>query len=190
MQASSDLSVLDFDIPFSVCFVQAAGIELLTAIGIMATVTWQVLIVGVLATIAAKYVQVCSQLCTTLLHTCFLIKRKKLLNSKFFLWWMKGYYQPSARELMRINGTTKAPIMNYATETSLGVATIRAFNMEERFFQNYLKLVDTDASTFLYSNATLEWLILRTEALQNITLFTAALLLVYQPKGYVAPGTC
>lgn len=103
---------------------------------------------------------------------------------------MKGYYQPSARELMRINGTTKAPIMNYATETSLGVATIRAFNMEERFFQNYLKLVDTDASTFLYSNATLEWLILRTEALQNITLFTAALLLVYQPKGYVAPGTC
>lgn len=89
---------------------------------------------------------------------------------------------------MRINGTTKAPVMSYAGETALGVATIRAFNMEERFFQNYLKLVDTDASTFLYSNATLEWLILRTEALQNITLFATAFLIVYLPTGYIAPG--
>ncbi|KAL8122788.1 ABC transporter C family member 8-like isoform X1 [Apium graveolens] len=155
-RASSDLSTLDFDIPFSFCFVLAGGIELFTTIGIMASVTWQVLIVGIVATVSTKYLQ--------------------------------GYYQPSARELMRINGTTKAPVMSYAGETALGVATIRAFNMEERFFNNYLKLVDTDASTFLYSNATLEWLILRTEALQNMTLFTAAFLIVYLPSGYVAPG--
>lgn len=155
-RASSDLSTLDFDISFSFCFVLAGGIDLITTIGIMASVTWQVLIVGIVATVSTKYLQ--------------------------------GYYQPSARELMRINGTTKAPVMSYAGETALGVATIRAFNMEERFFLNYLKLVDTDASTFLYSNATLEWLILRTEALQNMTLFTAAFLIVYLPTGYVAPG--
>ncbi|KAK2997380.1 hypothetical protein RJ639_025805 [Escallonia herrerae] len=155
-RASSDLSVLDFDIPFSTAFVLAAGIELLATIGIMASVTWPVLIVGILATIASKYVQ--------------------------------GYYQVSARELMRINGTTKAPVMNYTAETSLGVATIRAFNMADRFFQNYLKLVDTDAVTFFFSSATLEWLVLRTETLQNLTLFTAALLLVLLPKGNVPPG--
>lgn len=90
---------------------------------------------------------------------------------------------------MRINGTTKAPVMSYAGETALGVVTVRAFNMEERFLRKYLKLVDTDASTFLYSNATLEWLILRAETLQNMTLFTAAFLIVYLPTGYVAPGT-
>lgn len=89
---------------------------------------------------------------------------------------------------MRINGTTKAPVMNYAAETSLGVVTIRAFNMAERFFQNYLKLIDTDAKLFLYSNASLEWLILRVEALQNLTLFTAASLLIFLPKGGIAPG--
>ncbi|CAK9165293.1 unnamed protein product [Ilex paraguariensis] len=155
-RASSDLSVLDFDIPFSISFVLAAATELLATIGVMASVTWQVLIVGIFATVASKYVQ--------------------------------GYYQASARELMRINGTTKAPVMNYAAETSLGVATIRAFNMEDRFFQNYLKLVDTDAKVFFFSNAALEWLVLRTEALQNLTLFTASFLLVLLPKGYVAPG--
>ncbi|KAI9109523.1 hypothetical protein K1719_019577 [Acacia pycnantha] len=56
------------------------------------------------------------------------------------------YFQASSRELMRINGTTKAPvIMNFASETSLGVVTVRAFNMADRFYQGHLKLVDTDA---------------------------------------------
>ncbi|CAL5438817.1 unnamed protein product [Camellia sinensis] len=155
-RASSDLCVVDFDIPFSFAFVVAPLIESVAIIGIMASVTWQVLFVAFFATAASKYVQ--------------------------------GYYQASARELMRINGTTKAPVMNYAAETSLGVVTIRAFNMANRFFQNYLKLVDNDAKLFFYSNATMEWLILRVEALQNLTLFTAVFLLVLLPKGYVDPG--
>lgn len=78
--------------------------------------------------------------------------------------------------------------MNYTAETSLGVITIRAFNMVDRFFQNYLKLVDTDAILFFHSNAVMEWLVLRIEAIQNFTLFTAAFLLILIPKGYVAPG--
>ncbi|KVI05881.1 AAA+ ATPase domain-containing protein [Cynara cardunculus var. scolymus] len=84
------------------------------------------------------------------------------------------------RELIRINGITKAPVANYASETSLGVTTIRAFKMEDKFFKNYLKLVDVDASTFIFTNATLEWLVLRAEALQNLTLFTAAFFLPSQ----------
>ncbi|CAL5373911.1 unnamed protein product [Camellia sinensis] len=155
-RASSDLCVVDFDIPFSFAFVVAPLIESVAIIGIMASVTWQVLFVAFFATVASKYVQ--------------------------------GYYQASARELIRINGTTKAPVMNYAAETSLGVVTIRAFNMANRFFQNYLKLVDNDAKLFFSSNATMEWLILRVEALQNLTLFTAVSLLVLLPKGYVDPG--
>ncbi|GMY34551.1 ABC transporter C family member 8-like isoform X1 [Fagus crenata] len=155
-RASSDLSILDFDIPFSTIFVVSGATEILTTIGIMASVTWQVLIVAILAIVAAKYVQ--------------------------------GYYQPSARELIRINGTTKAPVMNYAAETSLGVVTIRAFNMVDKFFENYLKLIDTDAGLFFYSNAAMEWLVLRIEVLQNLTLFTAAFLLVLLPKGFIAPG--
>ncbi|KAJ0595167.1 putative ABC-type xenobiotic transporter [Helianthus annuus] len=155
-RASSDLSVIDFDIPFSFAYVAASGIELLAMICIMASVTWQVLIVAIFGLVATKYAQ--------------------------------GYYQPNARELMRINGTTKAPVMNFASETSLGVATIRAFKMQDRFFKEYLKLVDTDATTFFFSNASLEWLVLRTEAFSNLTLFTASFLLVFIPNGFVPPG--
>ncbi|XP_071742425.1 ABC transporter C family member 8-like isoform X2 [Rutidosis leptorrhynchoides] len=155
-RASSDLSVVDFDIPVGFIYVVGSGLELLAIIFVMASVTWQVLIVAVLGLAATKYVQ--------------------------------GYYQPTARELMRINGTTKAPVMNYASETSLGVATIRAFKMQDRFFKDYLKLVDTDASTFMFSNATLEWLVLRIETLANVTLFIASFLLVLLPKGFVPSG--
>ncbi|KAK7381741.1 hypothetical protein VNO80_00288 [Phaseolus coccineus] len=155
-RASSDMSILDFDIPFSTIFVTAEVTELLTMIVIMASVTWQVLIVAVLAMVASKYIQ--------------------------------GYYQASAREIIRISGTTKAPLMNFTAETYLGVVSIRAFNMADRFFKNYLNLVDTDAAMFFHSNAAIEWLILRIEVLQNLTFFTAALLLVLLPKGYVAPG--
>ena len=89
---------------------------------------------------------------------------------------------------MRINGTTKAPVMNFASETSLGVVTVRAFNMGERFFQKFLKLVDTDAKLFFHYNVATEWLILRIEVLQNLTLFTEALLIILLPKGLVPPG--
>ncbi|KAJ0007460.1 hypothetical protein Pint_28843 [Pistacia integerrima] len=63
--------------------------------------------------------------------------------------YVQGYYPSSARELMRMNGTTKAPILNFA-----------AFNMMDMFFQNYLKLVDMDARLFFHSNAATERLVL------------------------------
>lgn len=58
LQASSDLSILDFDIPYAITFVASVIIEILVTIGIMASVTWQVLIVAVPAMVASKFVQV------------------------------------------------------------------------------------------------------------------------------------
>jgi len=78
--------------------------------------------------------------------------------------------------------------MNFAAETSLGVVTVRAFGMVDRFFKNYLKLVDTDASLFFHSNVAMEWVVIRVEALQNLTVITAALLIILLPRGYVSPG--
>ncbi|KDO38191.1 hypothetical protein CISIN_1g011713mg [Citrus sinensis] len=101
--------------------------------------------------------------------------------------YIQGYYLSSARELMRMNGTTKAPIVNFAAETSQGVVSIRAFKMMDMFFENYLKLVDTDARLFFHSNAATEWLVLRIETLQNLIILTAALLIVLLPGKHL-PG--
>jgi len=58
MQASSDLSILDFDIPYSITFVASIAIEVLVIICVMASVTWQVLIVAVPAMVGSIYIQV------------------------------------------------------------------------------------------------------------------------------------
>jgi ATP-binding cassette, subfamily C (CFTR/MRP), member 1 len=62
VQASSDLSILDFDIPYSMAFVTTGSIEVVTTILVMGTVTWQVLVVAVPVTITMIYVQV--SICT------------------------------------------------------------------------------------------------------------------------------
>ncbi|KAF8747856.1 hypothetical protein HU200_013133 [Digitaria exilis] len=53
----SDLSILDFDIPYSMAFVITGGIEVVTTVLVMGTVTWQVLIVAIPVTITMVYVQ-------------------------------------------------------------------------------------------------------------------------------------
>lgn len=95
----------------------------------------------------------------------------------------------SARELVRINGTTKAPVMNSAAESLLGTVTIRTFGMIDRFIATNLQLIDTDASLFYYTAGTLEWVLLRVEALQNLTIFTSSLFLVLLPPTVISPGT-
>ncbi|ERN15280.1 hypothetical protein AMTR_s00056p00226840 [Amborella trichopoda] len=155
-RASSDMSLLDFDIPYSISFALCPLIELISTLIIMCTVTWQVLFAAIPVILITYYIQ--------------------------------GYYQSSARELVRINGTTKAPVMNCAAETSLGVVTIRAFSAMERFIYHNLRLIDTDARLFFYTNTALEWVLLRVEALQNIVLFTATIFLVLVPPGTITPG--
>jgi len=58
MQASSDLSILDFDIPYSTTFVICVPSEILATIGVMVLVTWPVLIAAIPSIVASKYVQV------------------------------------------------------------------------------------------------------------------------------------
>ncbi|KAH7677213.1 Xenobiotic-transporting ATPase protein [Dioscorea alata] len=155
-RASSDMSVIDFQVPYSLVFTLVSVIEVIGTVSVMATVTWQVLIIAIPISFVARHVQ--------------------------------AYYLASARKLVRINGTTKAPITNYAAETSNGVITIKAFSMKEWFIENNLKLIDTDATMFFHTIAAMEWVLLRVEALQNLTIFTSTILLALLPQGTITPG--
>uniref|UniRef100_R7W817 ABC transporter C family member 8 n=1 Tax=Aegilops tauschii TaxID=37682 RepID=R7W817_AEGTA len=155
-RASSDLSVLDFDIPYSMAFVVTGSVEVVTTVIVMGTVTWQVLVVAIPVTLTMVYVQ--------------------------------RYYMESARELVRINGTTKAPVMNYASESILGVVTIRAFSATDSFIYNNLQLIDNDATMFFHTIAAQEWVLIRVEALQSLTILTFSLFLVLVPPGVISPG--
>ena len=57
MQASSDLSILDFDVPYTMTFVISGTIEVAATIVIMIMVTWQVVLVVVPVVIVLLYIQ-------------------------------------------------------------------------------------------------------------------------------------
>ncbi|OEL13321.1 ABC transporter C family member 8 [Dichanthelium oligosanthes] len=107
-RASSDLSILDFDIPYSMAFVTTGSIEVVTTVLVM--------------------------------------------------------------------------------ESILGVVTIRAFAAAERFIHSNMQLIDTDATLFFHTVAAQEWVLIRVEALQSLTIITAALFLVLVPPGTISPG--
>ncbi|KAK3227972.1 hypothetical protein Dsin_007834 [Dipteronia sinensis] len=87
------------------------------------------------------------------------------------------YYLSSAKELMRMNGTTKSSIASYLAESIAGATTIRAFGEEDGFFSKSLKLIDENACQYFHSSTADEWLIQRLEILCAIVLSSLALVM-------------
>ena len=58
MQASSDMSVMDFQVPYSLVFTLVSAIEVIGTVSVMAIVTWQVLIIAIPIIFVAGHVQV------------------------------------------------------------------------------------------------------------------------------------
>ncbi|XVF53472.1 hypothetical protein PTKIN_Ptkin05aG0101800 [Pterospermum kingtungense] len=139
---SSDLSIVDLDVPFNLIFAVGATINAYSNLGVLAVVTWQVLFVSIPIIYAAIRIQ--------------------------------KYYFSTAKELMRINGTTKSLVANHLVGSIAGAITIRAFEEEEWFFAKNLDLIDTDASPFFHNFSANEWLIQRSETLSTTVLASAA----------------
>ncbi|KAK4362989.1 hypothetical protein RND71_018230 [Anisodus tanguticus] len=101
---------------------------------------------------------------------------------------LQKYYYASAKELMRINGTTKSFVANHLAESIAGVVTIRAFKEEDRFFTKTFELIDINASPFFHNFAANEWLIQRLETISATVLATSALCMVLLPSGTFSSG--
>ncbi|CAD6264657.1 unnamed protein product [Miscanthus lutarioriparius] len=86
-RVSSDLSIVDLDVPFGLMFAAGASLNAYSNLG------------------------------------------------------LQRYYLASAKELMRINGTTKSALANHLGESVAGAITIRAFEEEDRFFEKIWNLL-------------------------------------------------
>ncbi|KAK1565421.1 hypothetical protein Q3G72_026221 [Acer saccharum] len=101
---------------------------------------------------------------------------------------LQRYYFASAKELMRMNGTTKSSLASHLAESIAGAMTIRAFRQEDGFFSKSLKLIDANACSYFHSSSADEWLIQRLEILCAIILSSSALAMTLLPLGPSASG--
>ncbi|KAH7839793.1 hypothetical protein Vadar_008968 [Vaccinium darrowii] len=88
---------------------------------------------------------------------------------------LQRFYFSSAKELMRIDGTTKSSVASHLAESVAGAVTIRAFGEEDQFFSESLQRIDANASAFFHCFSAHEWLIQRLEILCAIVLSCSAL---------------
>lgn len=101
---------------------------------------------------------------------------------------MQQYYIPSARELARLVGVCKAPVIQHFAETISGSTTIRSFDQESRFQDTNMKLMDGYSRPKFSIAAAMEWLCFRLDMLSSITFAFSLILLISVPEGAIDPG--
>jgi len=71
--------------------------------------------------------------------------------------------QRSARELKRLDGISRSPLLQHFSESIKGLSTIRAYNAAPRFVHKYQNLVDTQAKVFTTFWLCSRWLATRVD---------------------------
>ncbi|KAA3486882.1 ABC transporter C family member 3-like isoform X1 [Gossypium australe] len=101
---------------------------------------------------------------------------------------LQQYYISSARELARLVGVCKAPVIQSFSETIFGATTIRSFDQESRFQQKNMELMDAYSRPKFYVAGAMEWLCFRLDMLSSITFAFSLFFLISIPKGIIDPG--
>ncbi|KAI6706349.1 hypothetical protein NL676_009311 [Syzygium grande] len=102
--------------------------------------------------------------------------------------WYQQYYIPTARELARVSGIQRAPILHHFAELIAGAATIRAFDQEDRFTDGNLGLLDNHSRPWFQVVSAMEWLSFRLNLLSNFVFAFSLVLLVSLPEGIINPS--
>ncbi|XP_055836235.1 ABC transporter C family member 10-like [Solanum dulcamara] len=101
---------------------------------------------------------------------------------------VQRYYNASAKELMRLNGTTKSLVANHLAESISGIMTIRAFGQEGRFLLKNLEFIDKNARPIFHTFSATEWLILRLEIICTIIMSSWMLGMTWLHRGSAISG--
>eukprot|EP00268_Persea_americana_P045554 TRINITY_DN46491_c0_g2_i1.p1 TRINITY_DN46491_c0_g2~~TRINITY_DN46491_c0_g2_i1.p1 ORF type:complete len:1529 (-),score=224.10 TRINITY_DN46491_c0_g2_i1:305-4891(-) len=102
--------------------------------------------------------------------------------------WYQQYYIPTARELARLSGIQRTPILHHFAESLAGAATIRAFGHEDRFTYANLSLIDNHSRPWFHNVSAMEWLSFRLNLLSNFMFVFSLVLLVSLPDGIINPS--
>ncbi|PON94081.1 ATP-binding cassette containing protein [Trema orientale] len=102
--------------------------------------------------------------------------------------WYQQYYIPSARELARLVGVCKAPVIQHFAETISGSTTIRSFDQESRFRDTNMKLMDGYSRPKFSVAGAMDWLGFRLDMLSAVTFAFSLVFLISIPEGVIDPA--
>ncbi|CAL5091324.1 unnamed protein product [Urochloa decumbens] len=103
--------------------------------------------------------------------------------------WYQQYYIDAARELQRLIGVSRAPVMQHFAESIAGSSIIRCFQKERQFISFVGHLMDNLSRPSLYNAAAMEWLCFRLDILSFFIFSFTLTLLVSSPAALINPKT-
>ena len=117
---------------------------------------------------------------------CSLYQPYSLILLPFFLfvcWKIGRFYMNCSRELTRIEGMLNSPILNLINETIPGNTTIRAYNFEDKYINNFYSKIDNHFKVEFYLNGISQWYLLTLNFLSFIFLaFIVIITLINKEK--------
>nr|TKW30514.1 hypothetical protein SEVIR_2G043300v2 [Setaria viridis] len=103
--------------------------------------------------------------------------------------WYQQYYVDAARELLRLIGVCRAPVMQHFSKSIAGSNIIRCFQKERQFISFVGHLMDNLSRPSLYNAAAMEWLCFRLDILSSFIFSFTQTLLVSSPAALINPKT-
>ena len=117
---------------------------------------------------------------------CSLYEKECLIILPIFVilcWFLYRFYINCSRELNRIEGVLNSPILNLVNETIPGTATIRAYNLQDKYIEIFQNKVDEHYKLLIYINGTGQWYLLCLNLLSMIFLtYMVIMTLMYKTK--------
>jgi ABC-type multidrug transport system fused ATPase/permease subunit len=74
---------------------------------------------------------------------------------------LRGYYMQTQREVIRIEAKTNSPIVSGFVSTISGLATVRAYRVEEDFLENQIKRIEVNKGSRISREALESWFAFR-----------------------------
>ncbi|XP_078514474.1 ATP-binding cassette sub-family C member 2-like [Lissotriton helveticus] len=91
---------------------------------------------------------------------------------------IQRYYIASSRQIRRLDGASRSPVISHFGESLLGASTIRAYGHQERFINQNKDVVNENLVCYYNNVISNRWLAVRLEFLGNLMVFFAALFAV------------
>ena len=117
---------------------------------------------------------------------CSLYEKECLIILPIFFivcWLLYRFYINCSRELNRIEGVLNSPILNLVNETIPGTATIRAYNLQNKYIEIFQNKVDEHYKLLYYINGTGQWYLLCLNSLSILFLgYMVIMTLVHKNK--------
>ncbi|WWC90534.1 uncharacterized protein L201_005470 [Kwoniella dendrophila CBS 6074] len=99
-----------------------------------------------------------------------------------------AFYRRSSREFKRIDSILRSSLYSHFSESLSGVATIRSYGEQERFFQDNIHRVDIENRAYYLTIINQRWLGMRLDFLGSLLSFSVALIVVCSHKVSAASG--